>query len=203
MLFVEGHSEFQAISQFVGNWLEKNLPSGPRVGVIPVNLKGVGNYQREIGAKVERTLEGNRAQFAFGLVDLYGLDDVIDLSKCVTVEDKITASRNHFEKKIPPNYRKRFRQHFAIHELEAWLLAYPNEWPEVIREQLRKIKKPEKVNFQEPPAKLLKRLLKRRYRKTVFASKIFPRVDPNVAYQKCPNLRAMLDEILEVATRLQ
>ena len=136
-------------------------------------------------------------------MDLYGLGDVIDLSRFVTVEDKITASRNQFEKIIPRNYRNRFRQHFAVHELEAWLLAYPNEWPEIIREQLRKIKEPEKVNFQESPAKLLKRLMKKRYSKTVFASKISPKVDPDVADQKCPNLRLMLNEILEVAMRLQ
>ena len=85
----------------------------------------------------------------------------------------------------------------------TWVVRGRIDEARAIRDKLRKINEPEKVNFQEPPAKLLKRFMKGRYRKTVLANKIFPKVDPNVAYQKCPNLRLMLNEILEVATQLQ
>lgn len=63
---------------------------------------------------------------------------------------------------------------------------------------------PEEVNFDEPPAKFLKRLLRGRgYKKTVTAKNIFPFVDPRVAVDKCPYLAALAADLLEIARRLQ
>jgi len=65
------------------------------------------------------------------------------------------------------------------------------------------VKNPESVNFNEPPARLLERLyqkiLGKRYKKKVGGRKLFSNLDPEVAYQKCPRLREMLDEMLKLA----
>jgi hypothetical protein len=63
-----------------------------------------------------------------------------------------------------------------------------------------KAERPETVNFDEPPAKLLARLYRekaqRGYRKTIDGVNLFARIDPGVAYQRCPGLRALLDDLL-------
>ena len=153
--------------------------------------------------KVALHLDEGRANCVFGLVDLYGLPpDRIDLTRCATIAEKVTRARKHIRALVPQQYQSRFRQHFAVHEVESWLLAYPERWPANIRAQIAK-KPPEEVNFADPPAKFLKRLLGGRYKKTVAAKNIFPFVDPGVAIAKCPHLARLANDMLEVAHRLQ
>jgi hypothetical protein len=103
---------------------------------------------------------------------------------------------------IPEAYKLRFCQHFAVHEVEAWLLAYPAEWPAEVRDQISK-RPPEQVNHKEPPAAFLKRILGGRYKKTVYAKNLFPKVDPKIAIAMCPNLQLMANELLTIARALQ
>jgi hypothetical protein len=62
---------------------------------------------------------------------------------------------------------------------------------------------PEAINFSEPPAKLLENLyknkFKRTYKKVTDAGDLFRRLDPDIAYLKCPKLKEFLDEMLEMA----
>jgi hypothetical protein len=93
----------------------------------------------------------------------------------------------------------------AVHEVEAWLLSQTDIFPPNIRKAFPgKVAKPETVNFNEPPAKLLDRLykqyIKRNYKKTVNGRELFSQLDPAVAYEKCPHLREMLDKMLDLAT---
>ncbi|MFZ4700153.1 MAG: DUF4276 family protein, partial [Candidatus Methylumidiphilus sp.] len=66
-----------------------------------------------------------------------------------------------------------------------------------------KLKPPETINFDEPPAKLLERLYplytRRNYKKVVHGKELFGKLDPQVAYAKCPKLKALLDKMLELA----
>ena len=89
-----------------------------------------------------------------------------------------------------------------MYEIEAWLLAYPYEWDQKIRKQIQS-REPEKVNDNEPPSKFLKRLIGKGYKKTERARNILREADPQIAYQKCPYLKEMLDDLLRVAKKLQ
>jgi hypothetical protein len=70
-----------------------------------------------------------------------------------------------------------------------------------VRAQIQK-RPPEQVNFNEPPAKFLKRILGGRYKKTVHAKNLFPKVDPQVAINKCPHLRILAEDLLAIAKSL-
>ena len=89
-----------------------------------------------------------------------------------------------------------------MHELEAWLLAEPTVLPREVRVSLPATP-PERINFREPPAKLLDRLytnkLNRRYKKTTDGTNLFRALDPAVAYAKCPNLKLLLDDVVQLA----
>lgn len=98
----------------------------------------------------------------------------------------------------------RFRQHFAVHETEAWLLSEPKLLPGVVSKALPgKCNQPESVNFNEPPAKLLERLYKEKlgkpYKKLIDGADLFAQLSPDVAQQKCPSLGRLLQDMLSLA----
>ena len=72
-------------------------------------------------------------------------------------------------------------------------------FPSECRNVLDKIKLPETVNLDEPPAKLLHRLYRHKYKKTTHGPELFGKLDPQVAYAKCPKLKVLLDKMLELA----
>jgi hypothetical protein len=207
-LFVEGDTERgdarrRTLPSFFHRWLDPQLPPTSRVGIAAVNFKGVSKYLDNLSQKVDLYLDSNQANFVFGLVDLYGIPrDRIDLSPYTTVQEKVKAARAYIRGLVAQEYQDRFRQHFAVHEIEAWLLAYPEQWPAEVRGQLTK-RPPEQVNFNEPPAKFLKRILGGRYKKTTTAMNLFPRVDPQVAIDLCPHLKQLAEDLLQVAKLLQ
>ena len=207
-LFVEGDSERgdarrKTLPVFFHKWLDPQLPALSKVGIQAIKFQGVSDFLDNVGKKVELYLTEQRANFVVGLVDLYGIPpDRIDLSKSGTIIEKVSAARKHIRSLVAPEFRDRFRQHFAVHEIEAWLLAYPGKWPVEVREQIQK-RPPEQVNFKEPPAKFLKRILGGKYKKTVYAKNLFPAVDPQIAIDKCPFLKLRAEDLLEISKRIQ
>jgi len=207
-LFVEGDTERgearrRTLSGFFHKWLDPQLPPVSKVGITPVKFQGVSNFLDDLPQKVALYLENGRANFVFGLIDLYGIPrNRIDLSRYSTIEEKVKAARAYIRGLVPPQYGDRFRQHFAVHEIEAWLLAYVDQWPAEVRPQIAK-RPPEQVNFNEPPARFLMRILGGRYKKTTTAMNLFPKVDPQVAIDRCPHLKLLAADLLRVARLLQ
>ncbi len=207
-LFVEGDTERgearrRTLSAFFHRWLDPQLPSASKVGITPVKFQGVSNYLDDLPQKVALYLDDGRANFVFGLIDLYAIPvSRIELSKYSSIQEKVKAGRAYIRALVPQEYRERFRQHFAVHEIEAWLLAYPEQWPAEVRSQITK-RPPEQVDFNEPPAKFLKRILGGRYKKTTTAMNVFPRVDPQGAINQCPHLKHLVEDLLAVARLLQ
>jgi hypothetical protein len=77
-LFVEGDTERgearrRTLSAFFHRWLDPQLPSASKVGITPVKFQGVSNYLDDLPQKVALYLDDGRANFVFGLIDLYGI----------------------------------------------------------------------------------------------------------------------------------
>ena len=133
------------------------------------------------------------------LLDLYGPD--IYRSDVRTAQDRYTWAKAEMERKVD---HPKFHQFFAVHETEAWLLSEPEIFPVAVKNALPAgTASPESVNFDEPPAKLLDRLyrskLKQTYKKTTHGKQLFDKLDPALAYAKCPRLKETLDELVEMA----
>ena len=58
-------------------------------------------------------------------------------------------------------------------------------------------------DFNEPPARFLKRILGGHYKKTTTAMNLFPIVEPQVASDRCPHLKLLAEDLLRVAKLLQ
>jgi hypothetical protein len=195
-LFVEGATERGAIGDFLKRWLDPRVASP--IGLRVVKFKGWSHYVEEIRTKVDLNLSGNAGAeiiAGIGLLDLYG--PTFYPSHMHTVVQKYTWAKQHLETLVG---HQRFRQHFAVHETEAWLLSDPTSLPRAVRERLpARAVTPEQVNFNEPPATLLDRLyrqgLNRAYRKVIDGKNLFLDLDPNSAYGKCPYLKLLLDDL--------
>jgi hypothetical protein len=201
ILFVEGQTEKASAPEFIKRWLDPRLPSPVRI--LPVDLKGVGNYWGSIRNQVEFYLGREPREeiiAGIGLVDLSGTNFPAHVAH-LPAKDKVTWGKNELEKLA--NHPK-FRQYFAVHEAEAWLLAHKEVLPRSVREALPgNCARPESVNSSQPPSKLLGRLyqqhLNRPYKKPVDGKKLFLDCDPNIVAATCPHFSQMLTDLEQLA----
>ena len=200
ILFIEGYTEKKALPQFLKKWLDPKLAKP--VGIKTVRFEGWPELVKDAPKKALMHLNGPEQHdiiAVIALLDLYGL--TFYPADKQTSKDRYDWAKSHLENKV--NHPK-FRQFFAVHETEAWLLSSPNLFSEEIKKAFPgKIQHPEEINFEEPPAKLLHRLYyqktKRNYIKTTHGRELFNKLDPNLAYTKCPRLKELLDEMLKLA----
>jgi hypothetical protein len=200
ILFVEGVTEKKALPEFLKRWIDPRVAQP--VGIKIVRFEGWRDYVDEIAKKVKLNLSGKSGTeviAAIGLLDLYG--PTFYPKGLVTSEQRYSWAKKWLETKVDHG---QFHQHFAVHETEAWLLADPDILPLEVRRSLpRKSRQPEQVNFNEPPAKLLERLyrqtLRETYKKVIDGYDLFGRLNPSTAFEKCPHLAAMLNDMLLMA----
>jgi hypothetical protein len=193
LLYVEGDTEEAALPDFFRRWL---LGRGSDLEIRAVNFKGVGSYLREFAKRAKGDLSGRYVRGIVGLVDLYGSHLSYPNG---SVEEKYLWAKGELEQRVGD---RRFRQHFAVHEAEAWLLSGEKLFPQPIDVRLPKTP-PEGINFQNPPGTLLQNLylanLDRNYGKVLDGTELFQKLDPDVAYDRCPHLKLLLDDILSLA----
>jgi hypothetical protein len=134
------------------------------VGVKPVRFKGSGDYLKSFAQRARKDLDFGGLIAVFGILDFYGTP--LTLPPNATVDAKYTWAKGELEHRAE---HPRFRQHFAVHETQAWLLSDLSIFPAAIRNSLESYSnRPESVNFQQPPAKLLQQVYRangREYKK--------------------------------------
>lgn len=200
ILFVEGYTENNSLPAFFKQWLDARLPRP--VGIRPVRFEGWGDLRREVNRKAHHYFNSPEAAdiiAVISLIDLYG--PTFYPAHLTDADERYSWAKSDIENEVG---HPKFRQFFSVHETEAWLLSQPELFPPEVRNGFPgKVIQPETVNFTEPPAKLLERLyrdkLHRTYKKIVDGKGLFSRLDPQVAYDKCPKLKELLDEMLKLA----
>jgi Domain of unknown function (DUF4276) len=202
---VEGDTEHAALPEFLKRWLDPKL--GQRVGIRAVNLGGNGEYVKGVARMAAKQLNDPKRQeiiAVIGLLDLYGLPKGFFSPNLSDAQDRYSWAKQELERRVG---QAKFRQFFAVHDVEVWLLSDPDNkyFPQQIKNALRRVTaNPESVNFDQPPAELLiklyrEKLKNREYRKVPDGCDLFRELDPEIAYRKCPRLKEMLDEMLKLA----
>lgn len=204
LLFVEGDTEFKALPKFINKIIESKL--GRTIEIEPVNFKGKNNLIKEASKKAATHLGLDLANEISAIVSLLDLYEAFDFSGMTTIDQKFTHAKSKMETAVG---NPKFVQFFAVHETEAWLLSDPKIFPATIKSEItEKSPKPEEVNFDLPPSKLLDKLYREKlspkgriekYKKTLYGTDLFSRLDPEVVYQKCPYFKEMIDYIVHIA----
>jgi hypothetical protein len=195
ILYVEGDTEKEVLPQFLRRWVDPRLKDN--VGLAPVNLDGVSNYLKEFANRAQLDLGAAGVLGCIGIIDLYGSGLPYPNG---TIEAKYEWAKNELERQVG---HPRFRQHFAVHETEAWLISDPQIFPRDIASHVPKTPTPERINFHDPPSHRLKDLywqnLGKKYRKPIEGSRLFQKLDPEVACARCPHLKLLLEDIIALA----
>ena len=190
LLYVEGDTE-KSLPAFISRWLAPKIQDN--VQIRPVNFHGVGNYKNEFARRALRDLRSPEIIGIVGVIDFYGSGLAYPNG---SFDEKCAWAKRQLEAEVNS---QRFRQHFAVHETEAWLLSAPGIFPAAIRPGLPKNRNPETVNTHHPPSKHLKRLyrtqLNHTYGKAVEGAHLFSQLDPDTAYESCAHLRYLLDDV--------
>lgn len=206
---VEGQSERKGLGDFFKRWLDPKL--NRKVGIQFETFTGWSELVKEIPRKTRKFLDGPDADeiiAVIGLMDLYGPNN----SNFYPPEKTSASERTQWLKENIENQvgHEKFAMFAAVHETEAWLLSSPENFPNSISDALKpklKSKKPEQVNFNQPPAELLDELyrtkLNQKFKKTTDGPNLFKKLNPETAYATCPNLAALLNRMLDFAKDAQ
>lgn len=205
LLFVEGQTEAEALPRFFRRWLDPQLPEP--VSIQPIPFKGSGQYVKDIAQKTRSQMAskmGKEVIACIGLLDLYGLPESVTQNyanwRSRSVEEKVSGARKLLQEQV--NHSK-FRQFFAVHELEAWLLSEPNIFSQDLHSRIAELSnRPETINFDRPPSKRLEEAYHKKgsnYQKVKDGVALFSSLDPAIAAQRCPYLREMLETLLQLA----
>jgi len=200
VVLVEGKTEKKSLKSFLKKWLDVNGLAG--VGIDIFSHRSASTLFSDAPSRARDLLaapDGKDIIAVFSLIDLYGAG--IYPSDRTTVADRYEWGKREMESRAD---NVRYRHFFAVHETEAWLFSQPECLPtKVARSLLRHSGAPEQVNFDHPPSDLLRRQylkhVKRGYGKTTDGPSLFAKLDPVIACEKCPHLKAMLDEMLQLA----
>lgn len=200
VLFCEGWTETSALPEFLRRWLDSQSLAA-KVGIKPVRFNGWAEMVKDCPTKARLHLQSADVIAVIALLDLYGPS--FFPNKCESAADRFEWAKKDIEKKVND---PRFRQHFAVHDVEAWILSQPDVLPLAVQKKLPgKVNEPETVNFKEPPASLLDRLYtettQRGYKKRTYGDELFRKLDPNIVRSKCPYFRKLTDDMLELAQK--
>jgi hypothetical protein len=199
VLFCEGWTEKGALPDFLRRWLNSKLPA--KVGVQPVRFNGWAEMVKDSPTKARLHLTKSDVIAVVALLDLYG--PTFYPADRTTVADRFEWAKAHLEKAVDD---PRFRQYFAVHDIEAWILSQPDLLPPAVRKKLPgKHVDPETVNFDEPPAYLLNRLYEeatgRTYKKRTYGEELFRELNPQTVWDKCPYFRKLADDLVTLAQK--
>jgi hypothetical protein len=157
-----------------------NLHPVPQKGRIPTGDK--------LDRLVNNLLRLGKADHVIALTDVY--------------PDYINAGDAKARLRQSVNDQERFHPHAAQYEFEAWLLPYWTRIQELARHnQSAPGGDPEKVNHLNSPSNRIKEIINRSrydYVKTRDASRILEGQDLALAVNRCSELKALVNSILEI-----
>ncbi len=192
IIMVEGETE-KVFLPFLRGFLQNRLNNMPKLkpsvfdGAVPT------------GAKLKRAVENyfsgkEPADHVIWLTDVYPGKGI-----WTTAEEAKQKAREW----VGPE--DRFHPHVALHDFEAWLLPYWDRIKKLAKtERTAPSGKPESVNHMKPPAYHIKEAYhvgkcRKDYKKPIDAPKILKDQDLMISINACPELKALVNTILEIS----
>ena len=205
VIYCEGETE-QRVLPFLLNYFQaRRRADEAQARLSARSLNGVSAYLTKIGPAVRNRIDVEGDQVVFGLIDFYrcGLHFVRPKAQDTdTLARRVEHLESQIHELIPTGCRRHFHQHFAVHEIEAWILSDEEPLHKRLGDsQLGPWPRPEEVNLNKSPSTQIMELYwnKRResYQKTTDGENLLRKANPDRIYEKCPYFREFVDEVLE------
>lgn len=203
-IYCEGETDKHILS-FLLDHFQSELRPGKSPVALRVHPLGGSKYLTDIGKVVTNRIVVEQDPVVFGLIDFYGL--INRFPKVAKWEGDPLPQRleyitNQVKQRIPAAYRPQFHQHFAVHDIEAWLLADEGPLQAMFgRPGVGPWHRPETVNLSKPPSAVLAELyrLKGReaYIKSVNGPSLLSKASPKAILDKCPYFKMLIDDLME------
>ncbi len=189
-LIVEGQTE-KAFVPTLRDFLRPLIPRETALILHPVPQNGRIPRDAKLNRIVERLLHFGRnpADYVIALTDVYP-----DYSNAAEAKSVLHQSVQN---------QARFYAHAAQYDFEAWLLPY---WSRIQRiagvNQSAPGNNPESINGNNPPSNRIKEVFRRGqgnyYTKSLHAPRILQGQDLNIAVERCPELKSLVNTILHI-----
>jgi hypothetical protein len=190
VVICEGATE-AALAGGLREYLRARIGGSRNVGVTTRSLKGP-------------TLRSKLARVALHALDQQDTVGVIALSDVYPSHEDAKQTKDALRRFAGPVGKDpRFRPHAAQFEVEAWILPFWDEIAKGLRVKAARLgANPEQVNGQTPPSQHLKELFRKARRdfdKIIDGPNWLTAERLQHAAQCCPELRAFLSSLLELA----
>ena len=195
-LLVEGDTEERALPLLVERFLRGRGVTAGRPA--KKNYRGIDRLIDALPDEVPRFLRDEPERQIVVIADFIGLRS--EARGAGDLDTQVESARDWIASRVPATCRPSVSVHLLVHEYEALLLADAGALPFALPAELRS-KDPERINLTSSPSSRLVELFwrqkKRRFRKTTEGVSWLGKADPEVIYRRCPNVRGLLDEVLE------
>ncbi|MEW6202997.1 MAG: DUF4276 family protein [bacterium] len=209
VILCEGQSEEQVLKPLIKPFMDKVASQGQKVGLKPHRIPA-GNFFKQTEKHVYDSLtKYDNVLAVFSIYDLYNFPCADSMEK-MGYRERVISLKNYLKNKVNENYREKFFPHFAVHETEAWLYAYPECTKGMLGKTLPSDTPPEQINFGENthPSKRLEEFFrtnnptKKRYLKTTHGPKLFEKIikDEKVDQirKECEHFNQLVQDLLRL-----
>lgn len=195
-LLVEGYTERAALQQF----LRRALAGRGRTGIgFRTYMSGSGGNSRYVAEFPILARKAAVHGFVFGLLDLHRLPATVLPHGRLPTAAAVSTAKRALEERLPSDLRSRVRQHFAVHEVEAWILAGSAPAERGIEIPKAWHNRPEELDGDQPPSARLDDCFRPRfgvrYDKAVHGPQLLARTDPAEVLERCPHFRLLVEDI--------
>lgn len=195
-ILCEGDTEENAIRYFIRPQWDKidDLKS------IALDYKTI--KPKDIHKQTKLLIENNDCNVVFILFDLYGFQQELK-------GNSFKEKRKYIIDKLKTNseYANLFFPHFAIHEIESWILTDGDALSAYLKSRVAGENNAEEIDFDNYPSKRLNylflKLKKRRYYKNTDSTALFKKLDFKKVYDNCHYFRTFYDELKNVGEKIK
>ena len=193
-LIVEGSTE-RAFLPYLRNYLRPRLPGPmPVLDAHPYNgrIPTGDNLKRDVALLLSGK---NASDHVIALTDVYTGSNPPAFLNAADAKSKMRQWVGD---------EPRFHPHAAQFEFEAWLIPYWNRIQAIAgHNQAAPSGNPEQINHNNPPSNRIKTVFLngsrgKRYKKTIDPGRILKDMDLSIAADRCPELKALLNSILDI-----
>ena len=187
-VFVSGVTEFKGLPRLFEKLLKEVSQSQYHDIIITKPANGKNQFLNKLNLSVKYAFNASDLKYIFTLED--------------SDKEKVGVLESIFYSKVSQEFHDRFTPHFAVHEIETWILSDKKLLEKAGLRNVTDYIEPEKeINNVKKPSIYLDELFRAseigKYKKTIDGVNLLGDLNIETVYKKCPSFKNFIDDILK------